>query len=202
MRSNLNCSILLAAFFLMIGGAYAGGKVAIPKTGQTSSYATGDDGALQKGVASPAPRFTDNGNGSITDNLTGLIWLKDANCIQTQYSSFDADETVGDGMVAWQHALDFVSGINSGTYSNCGGGDTDWRLPSVTELKSLVDISKSSPALPTGHLFSNVQSNRYWSSTTYAPVTMSAWYVNMVGGIVNRIDKANSYSVWTVRGGQ
>ncbi len=51
----------------------------VPQTGQTISYATGDDGALQKGVALPSPRFTDNGNGTVTDNLTGLIWLKNAN---------------------------------------------------------------------------------------------------------------------------
>lgn len=52
----------------------------VPKTGLTTSYAPGDDGALQKGVAWPNPRFTDNNNGTITDNLTGLIWLKNANC--------------------------------------------------------------------------------------------------------------------------
>ena len=52
----------------------------VPKTGQTTSYATGDDGELEKGVAWPNPRFTDNNNGTVTDNLTGLIWLKHANC--------------------------------------------------------------------------------------------------------------------------
>src|SRR5215831_9628931 len=52
----------------------------VPRTGQTTSYAARDDGALQKGVALPTPRFTNNNNGTITDNLTGLIWLKNANC--------------------------------------------------------------------------------------------------------------------------
>jgi len=46
-----------------------GGSVALPKTGQTTSYATGDDGDLQKGATLPTPRFTDNGNGTVTDNL-------------------------------------------------------------------------------------------------------------------------------------
>src|SRR5215831_10404550 len=55
-------------------------RAPVPRTGQTTSYAAGDDGALQKGVAWPTPRFTDNNNGTITDNLTGLIWLKNANC--------------------------------------------------------------------------------------------------------------------------
>ena len=56
----------------------------MPKTGQTTCYATGDDGDLEKGVAWPNPRFTDNGNGTVTDNLTGLIWLKNANCAVRQ----------------------------------------------------------------------------------------------------------------------
>src|SRR5262244_923009 len=54
----------------------------VPRTGQTTSYAAGDDGALQKGVVLPTPRFTDNNNGTITDNLTRLIWLKKAKCSQ------------------------------------------------------------------------------------------------------------------------
>ncbi|MBF0552391.1 MAG: hypothetical protein HQK60_17905, partial [Deltaproteobacteria bacterium] len=42
--------------------------IALPKTGQTTAYNWTDDGDLQKGVAWPSPRFTDNGNGTITDN--------------------------------------------------------------------------------------------------------------------------------------
>ncbi len=60
--------------------ALVGLRAPVPKTGQTTSYATGDDGILQKGVVWPIPRFKDNNNGTVTDNLTGLIWLKNANC--------------------------------------------------------------------------------------------------------------------------
>ena len=64
--------------------------VQLPKTGQTTCYGgtsgatvipctgTGQDGELQTGLAWPNPRFTDNGDQSVTDNLTGLIWTKDA----------------------------------------------------------------------------------------------------------------------------
>ncbi len=52
---------------------------AVPKTGQVTSYSPGDDGDLQRGVPWPNPRFTDNADGTVTDNLTGLIWLKNAN---------------------------------------------------------------------------------------------------------------------------
>ena len=47
----------------------------IPKTGKTTSWATGDDGDLQIGVAWPNPRFIDNGDGTVMDKLTDLVWL-------------------------------------------------------------------------------------------------------------------------------
>ena len=50
--------------------------VNIAATGQTESYAPGDDGDLKKGVAWPEARFIDNGDGTVTDGLTGLTWLK------------------------------------------------------------------------------------------------------------------------------
>jgi hypothetical protein len=61
--------------------------VQLPATGQTSSYGTNDDGALQNGVTWPSPRFRDNCNGTVTDNLTGLIWLKNANCFGVQWTA-------------------------------------------------------------------------------------------------------------------
>jgi hypothetical protein len=53
-------------------------KTGVPKTGQTTFYALGDDGDLQMGIAWPEPRFTDNEDGTVTDNLNGLMWTKDA----------------------------------------------------------------------------------------------------------------------------
>jgi len=183
----------------------SGGVVSLPQTGQKTSYRFGDDGDLQLGVAWPNPRFHDNGDETVTDNLTGLVWLKDANCIKTKYSSFDNDWVFGDGSVTWQHALDFLSGINNGTYSNCSGGYTDWRLPNRKEFHSLIDCSNYNPVLPTGHPFTNVQSDGYWSSTSYALVTNHAWLPYMWNGDVPMVIKDyysstyNSY-VWPVRG--
>jgi len=75
----------------------------VPKTGQTTTYAAGDDGALQKGVAWPTPRFTDNNNGTVTDNLTGLTWLRDASCLgfQTWANALAAANSLADGNVVW-----------------------------------------------------------------------------------------------------
>jgi hypothetical protein len=103
------------------------GKYApVPKTGQTTSYATGDDGDLKKGVAWPTPRFTDNNNGTVTDNLTGLIWMKNANAF---------------GMRTWAQALSDANGLHDDGINDLKDGSQagDWRLPNRKELESLVD---------------------------------------------------------------
>ena len=189
------------------------GPSPVPKTWQWVSASPGDDGDLERGTMWPNPRFTDNDDETITDNLTGLMWLKDANCILSWYPGFDNDDTVGDGRVTWQHALDFVAGINDGTNSNCGGNPpyTDWRLPNVLELQSLIHYGFNNPAVPcTGGLcqwqegdpFSDLQSSGYyWSSTKTAGGTGAAWMVYMTSGVVIGGLTNQTYYVWPVRGG-
>lgn len=166
----------------------------VEKTGQTTSYATGDDGDLKKGVAWPNPRFTDNLNGTVTDNLTGLIWLKQANYNSTTGST---------GTATWGEALSFANDLSDG---ECGlsdfSVDGDWRLPNVKELQSLIDYGNYNPCLPTGHLFSGVQSYYYWSSTTHADGPGAAWYVGLGHGGVNTTHKGHHHYVWPVRGGE
>jgi hypothetical protein len=182
-----------------------GAPAPVAVTGQTLSFATGDDGALAKGVPFPSPRFTDNGDGTVTDNLTGLIWLKDASCL---------------GSHRWEDsgpvfpALDRVAVLNAGTISSCAnyaaGTFTDWRLPNVKELLSLIDFGFSNPALPNaagtakwteGNAFSGVQSAGYWSSTTNAGNSAGAWLVDLNDGSANVGAKESDLLVWPVRGG-
>ncbi|MDM8564843.1 DUF1566 domain-containing protein [Candidatus Halobeggiatoa sp. HSG11] len=143
------------------------------------------------------PVFTDNDDGTVTDHRTCLIWLKNANCAEATRN--------------WATAGTDVTGLNNsgqinskdcGDISNNGSHQTDWRLPNVKELYSLLDISRSNPALPNGHQFTGVQSHIYWSSTTYADLAVAAWYVVLVDGIVGYDDKAIPFYVWPVRGGQ
>jgi hypothetical protein len=161
----------------------------VPRTGQEYAQAFGDDGDLQMGVDWPIPRFTDNSNGTVTDNLTGLIWLKNANCWGTQ---------------SWANALTDASGLANG---NCGLTDGsvagDWRLPNVREQQSLIDYGQTSPALPNGHPFTGVQtSSPYWTSTTYDGLYADAWAVDFFLGSVSRQGKAWTTSVWPVRDGE
>ena len=159
----------------------------VEKTGQTVSYATGDDGDLEKGVAWPDPRFTDNGDETVTDNLTGLIWLQNADCF---------------GLRTWSTALIDCDGLADGACGLTDGSSAgDWRLPNVNELKSLIDFGEQNPALPSGHPFTGVQSIYYWSSTTFANTTSNAWGVLVYYGYVGPNDKTVTYNVWPVRGG-
>jgi hypothetical protein len=174
------------------GGGY---QAAVEKTGQTTSFATGDDGDLEEGVVWPNPRFTDNSDGTVTDNLTGLIWLKEANCF---------------GQRTWSNALSDASGLSNGSCGLTDGSSPgDWRLPNKNELASLVHNEYYRPALPNtagtgqwsaGDPFTNVQSSYYWSSSTYAVTTNAAWSVYMDFGSVEGIFKSHITYVWPVRG--
>lgn len=150
---------------------------------------TGQDGELQRGVDWPSPRFNDNGDGTVTDNLTGLIWLKLAECF---------------GMRAWEQALADANGLMAGS---CGLSDgsvaTDWRLPNVKELLSLVDYSEFNPALTQAHPFTDVQNSTYWSSTSDVSSPDRAFNVGMAFGFTGQSPKiADVFFVWPVRDGE
>jgi len=178
-------------------GSFENSVISLPQTGQTKCYdtagveisctGTGQDGEIQAGAEWPEPRFTVNGD-VVTDNLTGLMWTKNANLLN--------------GYRTWQQALDYIKGMNNGAYYP-NFGYTDWRLPNREELHSLIDFSQYNPALPSGHPFTNVQDDFYWSSTTYTYTTENTWVVMMYdGNVVNYINKSGKLFVWPVRGGQ
>ncbi len=180
--------IVLLTGFLLSLSAWAEMPL-IPRTGQTSSYAVGDDGALQKGVAWPTPRFTDNSNGTLTDNLTGLIWPTAASCF---------------GLQTWSAALTDATSLASGSCSLSDGSNAGtWRLPNRKELKSLIDLQqKDNAAWLTSVGFTKPPSDYpYWSSSTVANNNTYAWRVNLLNGYVSSDSKLNKGYVIPVRGG-
>jgi len=184
------------------------GEALVEKTGQTTCYDTdglvinctntGQDGEIQAGVSWPNPRFTDNSDGTVTDNLTGLIWLKNASC---------------GGEMTWASALTYCKNLASGSCGLTDGSSAgDWRLPNVKELQSLIHYGYIGPALSnsqgtgqwtSGSPFTNVQSFYYWSATTETEYTDSAWEIDMYDGYVDYYYKyVSDVYVWPVRGGR
>ena len=158
---------------------------------------TGEDGEWHKGVT-VSPRFADNNDGTITDKLTGLIWLREGNC-----TSFFSGDTTGGNARTWRQALEAAQKLSSG-YCGLTDGSVagDWRLPNLRELQSLIDYGQVNPALPVGHPFLNTVSSHYWSSTTLAGNTSDAWRVYFYDGYDGNGSKSDSYYVRAVRGGQ
>ncbi len=155
----------------------------VKKTGQTISYYPKDDGDYQKGVTPSYIR--DDAKEIVTDNITKLQWQD--------------DEEVKTIRKTWQSANNYCSNLNLGGYS-------DWRLPTIVELQSIVDNGKYNPAIDT--VFVNYTSNDYWVSTSYAgdPDTYR-WFVNFKNGSTNiyynsHDDNSFSGNVRCVREGQ
>ena len=169
----------------------------VPQTGQTSCWdtsgtgiictGTGQDGDLRTGVVSPNPRFIDNGDGTFTDNRSGLTWLKDANC-------FDAQ--------TWAQALvDANTLFNGACGLTDGSAAGDWHLPSILELISLMNFENAT-GKPDGNPFMDtLEEDVYWSSTTFAQATFGAWIVKFNQAFVFGLGKGAGGFVVAVRGG-
>jgi len=184
----------VTTLFIAVSGCTASG-VTLPSsvapvaaTGQTTSYAFGDDGALQKGVPSPSPRFTDNLDGTITDNLTALIWLKDSACL---------------GRKPWLGALAAVDRLQDGVCALSDGSVLgSWRLPNRNELLSLASNGAGLPYPIDPFLPPDDDTDYFWSSTTYPYINVQAWTVRIFeDASEGRSEKASAQGVIAVRGG-
>ena len=124
-------------------------------------------------AASPsvASRFVDNGDGTITDTNTGLMWSK-ATLSQACVTHAQAEGICAD--------LDLA-------------GHKDWRLPTVEELFPLADRSRQGPAID-NHAFPDTQSDWYWSSTIAAWSSGLAWYVGFFNGSSDYYHRGGSYA--------
>jgi hypothetical protein len=179
----------------------------LPATGQTTCWdsngnaiscaGTGQDGDLRKG----APlSYTDNGDGTIIDNNTELVWEKQSN----------GDGSIHDftNLYTWDQAFSMhVATLNSASFA----GHNDWRLPNLRELQSIVNSENFLPAVSAAFntgcapgcavtICSCTQGGIYWSSSTYAGTRAAAWGVHFENGIGTPY-KTESHYVRAVRGG-
>jgi formylglycine-generating enzyme required for sulfatase activity len=125
----------------------------------------------------PASHFTDNGDGTVSDNFTGLIWQK----IQASNN------------MSWEEAL-----VYSKTFTM--GGNSDWRLPNIKEIQSLNDPLLSRPSF-NKTFFTGISSGNFWSSTTLQNTSARAWDINVDFGVVSYNDKTLKQNILLVRGG-
>ena len=154
----------------------------LPVTGQILSHDRNKrDDYGDHGVTWPKPRFAVRGEG-VLDNLTGLIWSRNADC--------------GSGPVSWEDAFVCAKQMR---VKGLGGVD-NWRLPTINELESLVDASSFGPAFPDGHPFENV-GDVYWSSTNSAfePDWAMCFYAQK-GAVGVGFKKGEGQGVWCVSG--
>ncbi|MBT5864861.1 MAG: DUF1566 domain-containing protein [Ilumatobacter sp.] len=132
------------------------------------------------GAPATGPLLTANGDGTVTDANTGLVWQQGEG-----------------GAMTWEQALAYAESLSL-------GGEDDWRLPNIKELFSLVDVARSSPAIDTA-IFPGVSAvrdeNLYWSSTSNFDRPGEPWYVDFRFGLTTFRAATNPYNVRCVRGG-
>ncbi len=143
---------------------------------------------MKQKVVKSEVRFIDNKDGTITDTKTSLIWVKNPHT--------DLPEKFKNFMV-WEDALQACKALDFAKYK-------DWRLPSIEELRELVDYTKGAgndPAIDT-KFFPDTKTSWYWSSTPCAWYSSSAWFVYFRSGSVHGGGKDGSYYVRPVRSSQ
>jgi hypothetical protein len=124
-----------------------------------------------------AEHYKDNGDGTVTDNYTGLIW----------------QQVKAQNTMTWEEALIYASGLSL-------AGKTDWRLPNIREIQSLNNAKLFKPSFNKNY-FTNVLAGNFWSSTTLVNAPARAWDINVDYGIVSYNDKTLKEYVLCVRGG-
>jgi hypothetical protein len=156
---------------------------------------TRQDGEVQAGLPHG---YTDNGDGTITDQRTGLVWEK----LSSDGSIHDQDQSY-----VWDDAFAVkLAGLNAMAFA----GHSNWRLPNVNELQSIVSYGATDPSvLPAFNtscisgctvLTCSCTSGPYWSSTTYEADHTFAWIVSFFDGLVGASDKSSNGFVRAVLG--
>jgi hypothetical protein len=125
----------------------------------------------------PDSRYHDNNDGTVTDMVTRLMWMQCPEGVASDKTRCDSGKTIS---FSWQQALQRASEVNSSTVGN-NLGYTDWRVPTLLELKSLAEMACFNPAINTRY-FPNTPALYFWSSTPVVSHEDKAWGVGFYYG--------------------
>ena len=150
--------LLLGAFHYTLAQSVLKSMKRLPDTGQSTSYTNtpGEDADYNINT----PFYQNNGNGTITDTITGLMWQQ----VDGGEMTFDKATTYANDLVL--------------------GGFSDWRMPTVLELHSILHLDKNNPALNTTY-FTSPTAQYWWSSQKQVNDAAKAWVTNSGGGVGN-----------------
>lgn len=185
--NSLNSELKTAGAYATLWPVRSSGPV-LPSTGQ-STLSTGDDGYYHIGVAAPSIRICDMNDGTLVDNMTGLIWIRNAG--------------ISGIPVTWQEGLDYIDGLNTGSKPG-NSGYHDWRLPTINEMITLLDYGYAAglSAWMSSKGFQNVPagaSDVFATSTTDVRNTGNAWSVSAYDNSVSSTPKINGFYIIPVR---
>jgi len=165
----------------------------LPKTGQVIEYQAGDDGTYEAGWwkgrlnANNRTRWiarTIGGDDIVLDRATGLMWAADGNAAGCNNGA----------LITWANAIIYAEALNF-------AGFTDWRLPNITELISIIARDIRNPTIKEPPFVNTNMANDYWSATTYFTDTLKAWNVLFSNGDTVTVVKTNTAYLRCVRKG-
>jgi hypothetical protein len=182
-------------------------------TGVPSCTAPATYVELVQGALVCQPRFNVNGDGTLTDNQSGLMWELQTStcggeitCVNNTYVwSASANSSAADGSLYTTFLATLNSDVSSDGNSTCFANHCDWRIPSIAELKTIVESTATgcgsgSPCIDP--VFGPTQANFYWSSSSSRSIASLAWFVTFLNGGIEVDSKTSGHYARAVRSGR
>lgn len=203
----------------------------VPLTNLANCSAQGDVAVMYGGAwvcRSALPRYVDNGDGTVTDNRTGLMWEQkiasndarcpsagepftgnDVRCTQNYYGwNNNVSPLTDPSGTLYSYFLQQLNGLNNSGGAACFAGYCDWRIPTIGELRSILTAQYPAACPAPGPpcidqtKFGPTPAASYWSSSSLASDPSNAWLVHFRNGVLGYVNKGNTLYTRAVRSGR